>query len=599
MIQKTYHFSHLTELSELLVQIQNDPNVQTASGVLLQLYDPRLDIDEQDMVQMIRTALPDAALCGITAANIAGDAYDISKEPVELSVTCFFKTKLIQFDYPLDEMTSFVAGRKMNEELENLSDVQCLQVCYNSKSSSIGVFMREFRHHKLPKFGVKAGRSIRAKNDAHVYGRKVYNNGVVVIAFVSTSLFLYMDNNLGWRSIGLDMTITETAGDNIIASIDHQPAVDIYTRYLKVAPGESWVQNVCEFPLILKRNGFQIARVPAAYDDAGHIYFASDVRQGDHFRLSYADKEQLCALTAQSAGELSDFAPEAVFLFECGNRSRFLKQDASTEIGRYRAYAPQLSAVTGYAEIFVTPDGAGGDLNSSLVAVGLKECPSADSADAPTDAPTSCSHRIITCRSVDPSEGHPTDDGDVEVPFIERILTFLETTSAELNAHNKTLGKIAYTDRLTQIYNRWELERKIDEAIEFSDPNEPCGLLFIDIDHFKAVNDTYGHDVGDQVLQAVVNLIKEKLEDGHAFGRFGGEEFIYLLPKATPESLFTFAESIRKSIDEICFITVRHLTISLGATLAIPGDTKDTLIKRADEAVYEAKETGRNKVVMH
>ncbi|MCR5717184.1 MAG: GGDEF domain-containing protein [Lachnospiraceae bacterium] len=594
MVQKTYHFIDIRELEQVISKLQADPLLTSSTGVLMQLYNPRLDVAEAEVVSILNTAFPDAVISGITAANIAGETYDISTHPVELSVTFFAHTRLIRFDFDLNTLTAFVAGRMMNEALEKFPDAQCLQIFHNVKSSAAGIFMREHRHHKIPKFGAKAGRNISRQNIAHVYGKSVYDNSIVVVLFAGKSLRLYMDNNLGWTPIGVEMTITETADDHIITSIDHHPAVDVYSKYLKVSPGDSWVQNVCEFPLILKRKGFEIARVPAAYDAGGRIHLASDVREGDHFRLSYADKAQLCALSGASARELAEFAPEAVYLYECGNRSRFLKQDAETELDRYRAHAPQLSSVTGYAEIFVTPDGTGGDLNSSLVAVGLKECP----PDAHADA-SDCLHRIVTKRSVSLQEDPLAEDGDMEIPFIERILAFLETTSAELNARNKELGRIAYTDRLTQIYNRWELEKKIDEAIEFSTPESPCGLIFIDIDHFKAVNDTYGHDVGDMVLQAVVHLIKELLKDGHAFGRWGGEEFIYLLPHTTKEDLFAFAESIRKCIDDICFVTVQHLTISLGTTLALPDDTREQLVKRADEAVYEAKQTGRNKVVMH
>ena len=164
---------------------------------------------------------------------------------------------------------------------------------------------------------------------------------------------------------------------------------------------------------------------------------------------------------------------------------------------------------------------------------------------------------------------------------------------------NKELGKVAYTDQLTKIYNRWELERKIEEALELTNQGMSYGLFFIDIDHFKQVNDTYGHDVGDAVLLSVVNIIKESLNEGHIFGRWGGEEFVYIIPDVDEKTAVEFAESIRKKIDEICFVTVKHITISLGVTLAKPNDTIASFVKRADDAVYEAKENGRNQVKIH
>ena len=103
----------------------------------------------------------------------------------------------------------------------------------------------------------------------------------------------------------------------------------------------------------------------------------------------------------------------------------------------------------------------------------------------------------------------------------------------------------------------------------------------------------------DTTLLAVVTLVKENLINGHVFGRWGGEEFLYLIPDVNETALIEFAEDIRRQIDEACFVTVQHITISIGATLARADDTLESFVKRADNAVYEAKTTGRNKVVFH
>ncbi|MCR4777390.1 MAG: GGDEF domain-containing protein, partial [Lachnospiraceae bacterium] len=146
---------------------------------------------------------------------------------------------------------------------------------------------------------------------------------------------------------------------------------------------------------------------------------------------------------------------------------------------------------------------------------------------------------------------------------------------------------------------RWELEHKLDETIQICGNGEtPAGIIFMDIDHFKNINDTYGHDVGDLVLRATVNLIKDELYEGRIFGRWGGEEFICILPNADAKETAAFAEFIRKKIDENCFVTARHVTMSFGVTQFRPGDDPESFVKRADEALYEAKETGRNKVVI-
>ena len=584
MIQKTYRFYNHTELQSVIDAIRSEPSYETASGILLQLYNPRLDVEEELLIEALSDAFPSACLTGITAANIAKKKFDISDSPLLLSVTFFQNTRLIQFDFSMDTITAFVAGRIMNEFMEKMENLKCLQIFYASNNDSINTFINEFRHHPIPIFGVKAGRNISRQNVAHVYGKKIYRNGFVIIAFESETLSLYMDNNLGWQPIGIEMVISKTNGENIISEIDKKPATEIYEKYLKVSPNPYFFENVCEFPLIIERNGLQVARVPAAYDETGAIYLTSDVYTGEHFRLSYATPDQLFALTQKSAEDLKQFSPEAVYLFECGNRLRFLGESYLKEIEQYHEVFDQLSTVTGYAELFVVSEELGADLNSSLVVVGLKESEPAKNVIVPNRKPVAFDYSCNT--------------PDREIPFMQRIMAFLESTSKELDALNKELGKIAFTDRLTKIYNRWELERKIDEYLELNRHGKTYGLLFLDIDHFKAINDNYGHDEGDRALKAVVAIVKDFLQNDHAFGRWGGEEFIYLYPADSPEELFHFAETIRKAIDEVCFINIKHITISVGASMARTEDTMLSFVKRADSALYQAKETGRNKVVL-
>jgi len=103
--------------------------------------------------------------------------------------------------------------------------------------------------------------------------------------------------------------------------------------------------------------------------------------------------------------------------------------------------------------------------------------------------------------------------------------------------------------------------------------------------------------VGDTVLKSIVNIVREFIEENHIFGRWGGEEFLYLFPNEDTDKAVELADKIRQTIDDTCFVTVRHLTVSIGVTMIRADDTIESFVKRADEALYNAKETGRNKVV--
>jgi diguanylate cyclase (GGDEF)-like protein len=129
----------------------------------------------------------------------------------------------------------------------------------------------------------------------------------------------------------------------------------------------------------------------------------------------------------------------------------------------------------------------------------------------------------------------------------------------------------------------------------------PFGLLFMDIDRFKDVNDTYGHDAGDQVLKTVALTISFISRPYDLFGRWGGEEFVGIVRNVDSESLRKIGNRFRALIEH----TIIHLpkrsisvTVSIGATMAVPGDTMDSLVRRADELMYRSKENGRNLVTL-
>jgi len=127
----------------------------------------------------------------------------------------------------------------------------------------------------------------------------------------------------------------------------------------------------------------------------------------------------------------------------------------------------------------------------------------------------------------------------------------------------------------------------------------PFGILFVDIDHFKDFNDTYGHLLGDKVLRFVANSLRQNLRFTDSCGRWGGEEFIALILDTEKERLRSVAEKLRSLVEHSGVEEsgkVLRITISIGATLVRPSDSYESLIKRADEMMYKSKKAGRNRV---
>ncbi len=161
----------------------------------------------------------------------------------------------------------------------------------------------------------------------------------------------------------------------------------------------------------------------------------------------------------------------------------------------------------------------------------------------------------------------------------------------------RILTKLATRDQLTGIFNRHALihdfERLLYQAKRYQ---TTFSLIIFDIDNFKRVNDTYGHLVGDKALKEVVKAVKKVLRKSDIFGRWGGEEFLVLLPMTLEP--YAPAEKIRQTVGNHEFCRSLNITLSLGATTYRDGDTMDSMILRADEALYQAKQQGKNRVVV-
>ena len=169
-----------------------------------------------------------------------------------------------------------------------------------------------------------------------------------------------------------------------------------------------------------------------------------------------------------------------------------------------------------------------------------------------------------------------------------------------LRDERDSLRRDAQIDPLTNVLNRRSLEATMRQRCQL---RERFGVLFVDLDHFKQVNDRFGHDTGDRVLIAVASVIKSGLRPGDIIGRYGGEEFVAIVAGAGPESARLVAERLRRAVEEMVPPSPgpSGVTISIGTTVFDPRQLEETpqeLVHRADLALYAAKRGGRNRVVM-
>jgi len=173
----------------------------------------------------------------------------------------------------------------------------------------------------------------------------------------------------------------------------------------------------------------------------------------------------------------------------------------------------------------------------------------------------------------------------------------LENVNIKLKEQLEYTNYIANHDKLTSLYNRYmfdeALEKEIKRAKRYT---HPLSFIITDLDYFKNINDTYGHQTGDKILIELASILLENIRDIDILARWGGEEFVIILPDTDKEQAFSLAEKLRSIIQKNSFEQNISLTCSFGVTTFHEDDTKDSIFARMDKALYQAKELGRNNV---
>lgn len=182
---------------------------------------------------------------------------------------------------------------------------------------------------------------------------------------------------------------------------------------------------------------------------------------------------------------------------------------------------------------------------------------------------------------------------------IQGLLNDLETLKHQLVIKNEKLKRLAVTDKLTGLYNRIKLDEVLDsEIVRHVRFDGYFGIILLDIDHFKAVNDSYGHPIGDEVLISISHLLLSHIRKTDILGRWGGEEFLIICPGTDCKGAELLAEKLRYKIESYDFSQVPSCTASFGVSSIRENDDLKQLLSRADEALYAAKKSGRNQVAI-
>lgn len=190
------------------------------------------------------------------------------------------------------------------------------------------------------------------------------------------------------------------------------------------------------------------------------------------------------------------------------------------------------------------------------------------------------------------SQSMDTDLANQYLQQQQRLISLME--------ENVRLNYLIRKDKLTSLYNKAHIEEQLDvQCGMVRRYHRECSIIFFDVDHFKRINDNFGHSVGDEVLIAISSLISNHIRSTDMLARWGGEEFLLLLPETGIEEAKIVANKICSLVEQHHFDIVKKVTISLGVTSVLASDTVLSILNRVDKALYKAKHSGRNQVVVY
>ncbi len=592
MKQYRYILDYDLSMPEMIGQIRRTPEYVSGMKGVLQLVEPGCDenIIQEDL-DILSAGIPEnITVYGMTSHG----ALSRETHSVEYRVcsVMFFDEATFSvnvFDCSKN-LTPSTAGDKFKEILAEKEDIKGILMMSSDFALCPEKFIDKINNYdkNIVVFGALAGTQTMGDDKSKIFvGRTIYDRGILAITFCGKDLHIDHYYNLGFKPLGKELVVTKSDEYGIVYEINNKPAFSVYSEHLGIGMNPYFFENTCAFPFYLKENGIGLARVALDYHKDGALAFATEIPVGSAVSLSYSTTDLLLEESANNAIKMADFCPEAILIYACMSRRMLMGDDmAELEFDFYENIIQSTTWAHGYGEI-LHADGVRGFLNASFVVVGMREGEAPEIKNRPV-------YNFDSRHFVEFKE----ERGDGYVPLPIRLVNFLESTTKDLNEAIGQLFKVASLDELTQVYNRRALNHFMTQFVENRTRYSDIAVIMVDVDHFKMVNDKFGHDVGDLVLRDGVGKVKYLFNQADIIGRWGGEEFIGIKPNMSLEEAKEFCEQVRMRVQDIEFPTVGHITISIGLTMVKESDNSDSVFKRVDEALYEAKSAGRNRVAV-
>ena len=584
MKQLAYYIKSLSDYQSACNDVQRTMKEMTVSSLAASIF---CTSDQQEFSRSLARKLsedfPTAEIVGSVASKLIlnGEFY---AQGVTMTFSLFERARLIPFAYDFNEMGPEEIG---SEILRLIAETENPKAVGINVAGSGNIDLRPLwavlshADSEIKFFGGLSDEGDMGEIGLLFNDSAMLRSGIGGSIFCGEDLRVKVESDFGWKPLGKKMTITKLETPYIIKELDFEPPIRAYERYLGIKNDYNFLIDTLTFPLYLERYGTVIARHPLmARDDDGALLFNADFQEGEKVRIAYGDPIGIIEGAKGIRRRLAEFRPQGIYSISCIARWLLLGSDISHESEDFHNMAP----MNGYY--------AFGELIRNKGQVIL----------------SNMTMSVIGIREGEPAEGEIVPEPDTgglhlnaQTNIMKHMVHFISVSSKELEKDNVDLKKMAETDRLTDLYNRGELEHVLAKKLKDKRrAQKNFSVLMMDIDDFKDINDSFGHDSGDRAIKLAADVIREHTRDTDYPGRWGGDEFFVILSGATIEEAAMLGERIRKAMCEARILPDDYqITTSIGVTESVPGDTVATLYKRADKALYQAKQDhGKNNVCM-
>lgn len=584
MNQYVYEVEEGKGLSEVISRFQRARKKEDRH-LLISIFHASNDrkIIAEDLA-LLKEAFPGAEMAGMSSSGGIMNGHMVLGRSV-VSFSAFQDTEVKVFSYDISAMTPAEAGERALETFRKIPHLSGIEVFTTLSTVDVDDFLTTL--DSLPPsvavFGGGAD-AYAGGDDTCVFGNDFISRKAIVAVCFAGKVKIRVYQNLGWQPLGKAMTITATDGDKVIRELDGKPAFHVYEKYLKIKKSDFGGQQLISFPLIIMRNGRMLARLPAACRDDGSLVMTANCFAGEEARLAYGDPNEIIERCQKNTKEIRHFAPEGITIFSCITRRLFLKEDTNQVLAPYGEIAPVCG---GYSHGEISRiHGKTAALNMTLVAAVFRE------KEENTESIRGPSSIVFQSGSM---------------TTIQRLASFITVSTAELERTNALLAeanrKLSYMashDGLTGLLNRECIESILHELTDDMRKNHSVfTAIMADLDNFKGINDEFGHGAGDRVLQEVADVFAKAAPSNAYIGRWGGDEFVILLPRMEEEEAAALAETLRKTIEETVSCPDRSpVSASLGVTQARDGETFESFYHKMDSALYHAKFRGKNTIFL-